>query len=198
LEEAIEILRSLFEGEEQSHRGRFFTVDHARIYNVPDKPLPIYVAAAGEEAAALAGRLGDGIICTDPSKETLIAFDESGGQRKPRFGQLTVCWARTEKEAVRVAHEIWPTGGLNGRFKMELPRPAHFEEAVRTVRPEDVASGVVCGPDPEAHLEGIAAFAKAGFDHVYVHQVGPDQAGFMRFYERNILPNLPNLHEAAA
>ena len=198
LQEAIEVLRALFEGGEQSHRGKFFTVDHARLYNLPPQPLPIYLAAAGEEAAELAGRAGDGIICTDPSKKTLAAFDKSGGRRKPRFGQLTVCWAGTEKAAVKTAHEIWPTGGLNGRFKMELPRPAHFEEAVRTVRPEDVANSIVCGPDPEAHLGAIAKYASAGFDHVYVHQVGPDQAGFMSFYETEILPHLPNLHAAAA
>jgi G6PDH family F420-dependent oxidoreductase len=198
LEEAIQVLRLLFAGGEQSHRGKFFTVDHARLYNLPEKPLSIYLAAAGEEAAELAGRAGDGIICTDPSKETLGAFDRSGGTRKPRFGQLTVCWARTEKEAIKTAYEIWPNGGLNGRFKMELPRPAHLEEAARTVRTEDIAKSIICGPDPEDHMRGIEEYAAAGFDHVYVHQVGPDQEGFMRFYEREILPNLPYRHAAAA
>ena len=99
----------------------------------------------------------------------------------------------SEKAAVRTAHEVWPNAGLSGRFKNEVPRPAHIEEATRTVRPEDVAKNVVCGPDPERHLAGIGEFVKAGFDHVYVHQVGPDQQGFMAFYEREILPNVAEL-----
>jgi coenzyme F420-dependent glucose-6-phosphate dehydrogenase len=88
---------------------------------------------------------------------------------------------------------VWPNAGLHGRFKNEMPRPSHIEEAARAVRPEDVAKKVVCGPDPERHLEAIAEFVKAGFDHVYVHQVGPDQKGFMRFYEHEILPNVSEL-----
>jgi len=155
--------------------------------------VPIYLAAAGEHAARLAGVMGDGIICSDPSKETLQAFEESGGESKPRIGQVTVCWAATEKQAVETAHTAWPNGALNGRFKVELPRPQHFEEATQTVRPDDVAKSIPCGPDPERHLEAIAEYVRAGFDHVYVHQVGPDQAGFFKFYEREILPNVESL-----
>ena len=193
LEEAVEVLRLLHAGGERSHHGRFFEVHDARIYNLPEQPLPIYMAAAGEQAAGLAGRVADGLICTDPSAKTVAKFHASGGKGKPMYGQVTVCWAKTEAEAVRTAHEMWPNAGLSGRFKNEVPRPSHIEEAARTVRPEDVAEKVVCGPDPERHLEAIAKFVRAGFDHVYVHQVGPDQAGFMRFYEREILPNVREL-----
>ena len=193
LEEAVRVLRLLHEGGERSHYGKFFQVHDARIYNLPDRPVPIYVAAAGEQAAKLAGRISDGIIGTDPSAETIDAFEASGGKGKPRYGQLTVCWARTEADAVRTAHEWWPNGAIKGRFKNEVPRPSHIEEAAKTVRPEDVAKNVICGPDPQRHLEGIAKFVKAGFDHVYVHQVGPDQQGFMQFYERAIVPNLKEI-----
>jgi coenzyme F420-dependent glucose-6-phosphate dehydrogenase len=168
-------------------------VHDARVYNLPDAPLPIYVAAAGEEAAKLAGRAGDGLICTSPSAETVKAFETSGGAGKPRYAQVTVCWAETDEEAVRTAHEFWPNAALEGQFKNELPRPVYLEQAAKTVRPEDVAKKVTCGPDPDKHLHAIEKYAKAGFDHVYVHQVGPDQAGFMRFYEREILPNLSEL-----
>jgi G6PDH family F420-dependent oxidoreductase len=193
LTEAIEVIRMLLEGGERSHYGKFFTVHDARVYNLPDEPLPIYLAAAGKEAARLAGQTGDGMICTDPAQETVTAFESAGGVGKPRIGQVTVCWARTEDEAVRTAHEVWPNAGMGGRFKQELPRPSHFEEVARTVRPEDVAKEVVCGPNPQPHLEMIGKYVKAGFDHVYVHQVGPDQAGFMRFYEREIMPNVREL-----
>jgi coenzyme F420-dependent glucose-6-phosphate dehydrogenase len=193
LEEAIGVIRLLLAGGEQTHRGKHFQVDHARIYSLPAENVPINVAAAGGASARLAGRLGDGVVCSDPASETIDEFNKSGGIGKPRYGQLTVCWADSETEAIQTAHEIWPTGALSGRFKMELPRPSHFEEATRTVRPEDVARSIPCGPDPERHLSAIAEYVKAGFDHVYVHQVGPDQVGFMRFYEREILPNLGSL-----
>jgi coenzyme F420-dependent glucose-6-phosphate dehydrogenase len=188
LEEAIEVLRLLHQGGEKSHRGRFFNVEDARIYNLPDRPIPIYVAAAGEQAARLAARAGDGLICSAPSSESVEAFAGAGGGSKPRIGQLTVCWAKTEEEAVRTAHEMWPVAGLGGQFKNELPRVAYLEQASKTVTPDIIKKEIVCGPDPQRHLEGIAQFVKAGFDHVYVHQVGPDQEGFMRFYEREILP----------
>ena len=189
LEEAVGVLRELHEGGEKSHRGTFFQVQDARIYNLPEQPIPIYIAASGKRAAELAARAGDGLICSAPSAESVKAFEEAGGADRPRVGQLTVCWAKTEDEAVRTAHEIWPNGGLSGEFKNELPRVAYLEQASKSVTPEMVKKEVVCGPDPQRHLDGIAEFVKAGFDHVYVHQVGPDQEGFMRFYEREILPN---------
>lgn len=193
LEEAVAVIRTLHEGGERTHDGRFFQVHDARIYNLPETPVPICMAAAGREAAKLAARAADGLICSDASAETVTAFAAAGGRDKPRYGQLTVCWAAKEKDAVRTALEMWPNGGLSGRFKNEVPRPSHIEEAARTLRPEDVAEKIVCGPDPERHLQGIHEFVEAGFDHVYVHQVGPDQAGFMRFYEREVPPNLTAL-----
>ncbi|TMD97445.1 MAG: TIGR03557 family F420-dependent LLM class oxidoreductase [Chloroflexi bacterium] len=189
LEEAVEVLRLLHRGGEQSHHGRFFQVHDARVYNLPEEPVPIYLAAAGQQAAKLAARVGDGLICSAPSAESVAAFDAGGGAGKPRIGQLTVCWAKTEDEAVRTALELWPISGLGGQFKNELPRPAYLEQAARTVTPDVIKKEIVCGPDAQRHLDGIAEFVKAGFDHVYVHQVGPDQEGFMRFYEREIFPN---------
>ena len=193
LEEAIGAMRKLLEGGETSLHGKYFEIVDARIYSLPEQPVPIYVAAAGDKAGQLAGRLGDGVVCSEASADTVKAFESAGGSGKPRVGQVTVCWARTEEEAVRIAHEVWPNGALSGRFKMELPRPAHFEEAARTVRPDDVAKEITCGPDPQKHLEAISEYAKAGFDHVYVHQVGPDQDGFFRFYEREVLPRLESV-----
>jgi len=193
LEEAVEVLRLLHRGGEQSHYGKFFQVHDARVYNIPDEPVPIYVAAAGQQAARLAARLGDGLICSAPSAESVAAFEAGGGAGKPRYGQLTVCWARSEDEAVRTAHEYWPISGLEGQFKNELPRPLYLEQASKPVTPEMVKREIVCGPDPQAHVDGLAKFVKAGFDHVYVHQVGPDQEGFMRFYQREILPRAASL-----
>jgi coenzyme F420-dependent glucose-6-phosphate dehydrogenase len=188
LEEAISVIRQLHAGGERSHSGRFFRVQDARIYNLPSSPVPIYVAAAGKLSAALAGRAGDGLVSTSPVAKTVQAFEAAGGSDKPRVGHLTVCWARTEEEAIATAHEFWPNAGLTGQFKNELPRVRYIEEAVEAVSLEEIGKDIVCGPDPQRHLEAIGEFARAGFDHVYVHQVGPAQEEFMRFYEREIIP----------
>ena len=188
LEEAVEILRTLHRGGEKSHHGKFFQVHDARVYNLPEEPIPIYIAAAGQQSARLAARVGDGLICSAPSAESVAAFDAGGGAGKPRYGQLTVCWARSREEGVRTALDYWPISGLSGQFKNELPRPAYLMQAAELVTPDIIEQEIICGPDPERHMDGIAKFAGAGFDHVYVHQVGPDQEGFMRFYKREILP----------
>ena len=116
------------------------------------------------------------------------AFEEGGNGSRPKYGQLTVCWADDEATARKIAHEWWPTAALGGELSQELPMPAHFEQATQDVTEEQVAESVVCGNDASRHLEQIQAYIDAGFDHVYIHQVGPDQQGFFQFYEREILP----------
>jgi coenzyme F420-dependent glucose-6-phosphate dehydrogenase len=188
LEEAVALLRKLWEGDLTDHRGRHYTVENARVYTLPDEPIPVHVAASAPAAAELAGRIGDGLVGTSPEKELLEQFDTGGGAGKPRYGQLTVCWASSEEEARRTAHEVWPNAALTGPLTQELALPSHFEAAAKMVTEDDVAKSVVCGPDPERHAAAIAEYADAGYDHVYVHQVGPDQEGFLRFYADELLP----------
>lgn len=188
LEEAVAVIRLLWQGGEQTHRGRHYTVENARLYTLPEEPPPIMVAGSGPRAARLAGRIGDGLINTAPDAEVRETFERAGGAGKPRYAQMTVCWAADEAQARRTAFEIWPNGGLKGELSQELPTPAHFEQAAKLVTEEMVAEEVVCGPDPERHIAKIQAYVDAGYDHIYVHQVGPDQEGFFRFYEREILP----------
>jgi coenzyme F420-dependent glucose-6-phosphate dehydrogenase len=184
LEEAVEVIRLLWQGGEQSYDGTYYTVDHARLYTLPDTPPPLYVAASGTNAAELAKRAGDGLITTSPDKELVQTF----GTQKPRYGQLSVCWAADEASARRTAYEWWPTAAVKGELSQELPLPRHFEQAAKMVREEDVAESVICGPDADKHREGIQKYIDAGYDYVYVHQVGPDQEGFFDFYKREVLP----------
>ena len=188
LEEAVAIIRQLWQGGMQSFDGAYFTVDHARIYSLPDPLPPLYVAASGPDSAELAGRIGDGLISTAPQKEVVQQFDAAGGSGKPRIGQASVCWAEDEATARRIAFEWWPTVAVHGEVSQELPLPRHFEQATKDVTEAEVAKVIVCGPDPERHVKAIQEYAEAGFDQVYVHQIGPDQAGFFRFYEREVLP----------
>ncbi|HUQ39337.1 MAG TPA: TIGR03557 family F420-dependent LLM class oxidoreductase [Acidimicrobiales bacterium] len=190
LEEAIDVMRLLWQGGEQSHEGKHYRLENARLYTLPDEEIPVWVAAGGENAATLAGRIGQALISTSPESETVEAFRAAGGAGKPTVAQLTVCWAADEAEARRTAHHIWPNAGIKGQLSQDLPTPAHFEQAAEMVTEDDVAEAVVCGPDPEHHVEAIQEYAKAGFSHVYIHQVGPDQEGFLRFWESEVRPRL--------
>jgi coenzyme F420-dependent glucose-6-phosphate dehydrogenase len=188
LEEAIEVIRLLWQGGYQSHHGRYYTVEEARIYTLPDELPPIYVAASKANAAELAGRLGDGLISTSPDAELVEAFESAGGRGKPKLGQVTVCFAETEEEAKKTAREWWPNAALTGDLSQELALPRHFEGATEMVTDDDVADKIVCGSDPQGYFEQIDAYADAGFDHVYLHQVGPDQQSFFRFAQAELLP----------
>jgi G6PDH family F420-dependent oxidoreductase len=179
LEEAIEVIRKLWEGKLTSHRGEHFTVENARLYSLPDEPPPLLVAVAGESSVELAARLGDGLVGTAPVGESVEQFRSEGGEGKPTYGQLHVCWAEDEEAAKKLALKQWPNSALSGSFFLELPLPAHFEEAAGAVDEEDVA---------ERHRAAIQEYVDAGYDHVYIHQVGPDQEGFFDFYERKVLP----------
>jgi coenzyme F420-dependent glucose-6-phosphate dehydrogenase len=186
LEEAVEVMRELWRGEVSSFDGEFYRVEDARIYTLPEDPIRVLVAAAAPDAAELAARVGDGLVTTAPDAELVQAYESAGGDG-PKIGQLTVCWAESEEDARRTAHEIWPIAGLKGPLNQELPLPSHFEAASEMVTEDDIAQTVVCGPDPARHLEGIEEFAKAGFDHVYVHQIGANQESFIDFYQREVL-----------
>jgi G6PDH family F420-dependent oxidoreductase len=188
LEEAIQVMRSLWEGDDTSHRGQYFTVENARIYSRPQQPPPIFVAASGEKAAELAGKAGDGLVATAPDKDVVRAFERNGGKGKPRYAELTVCWAASEAAATKTVLGIWPNAGIAGELSQELPLPRHFEQAAQTVRAEDLES-IPRGPDPERHRAAIQKYVDAGFTHIAVHQVGPDQEGFFKFYEQEILPS---------
>ncbi|GII22917.1 TIGR03557 family F420-dependent LLM class oxidoreductase [Planosporangium mesophilum] len=190
LEEAVDVIRQLWSGDLVRHYGEFFTVENARVYSRPDATPPIIVAAAGRRAADLAGRIGDGLINFTPDHEVVAEFRAAGGGDKPRFVQFNVCWAADETEARRTARETVPTVALQGEVTTLLPTPKHFEQATAAVTEDQIAEVVVCGPDPGRHLDGIRTCVEAGFDHVHVDQVGPDQEGFFRFYEREILPEL--------
>ena len=187
LAEAIDVIRLLWQGGQQTHRGKHYTVEDARIYTLPDELPPIVVAAAKPAAAELAAQ-NDGFVGVSPEAELVQRFEEAGGAGKPRYGQVTICWAEDAEEAKQTAHRVWPNAAVKGELSQELPNPEHFEQASQMVTPDDVAESVVCGPDPEPVFAQIDAYAEAGYDHVYIHQVGRDQEGFFRFAEREILP----------
>lgn len=190
LEEAVEIIRLLWEGGEQSYEGDYYTVEDAELFTLPDELPPIYLAAAGDEALELAAEIGDGLITTDTNREMIEQFEEAGGEGKPRMGQVKVCWAESVEEAKSIVRTWWPVSGISGRFHSDLPTPYHFQDAVELMGEVVIPSSTILGSRVEDHLEAIHKAAEAGFDQVYVHQVGPNQAGFFDFYGREVLPAL--------
>jgi G6PDH family F420-dependent oxidoreductase len=190
LEEAIEILHLLWQGGYQTYRGEFYDVPQARLYTLPDEPPPIGVAAAKPRAAELAGRAGDAFINTAPDRDLIERFEEAGGEGKRKYGQITMCWAETEEQGRKTALEIWPNAALGGDLGYELPLPRHYEEATENVTEEEIGEAIPCGPDAERYLEDIRTYEQAGYTHIYFHQIGRDQAGFLRFFERELKPSL--------
>jgi G6PDH family F420-dependent oxidoreductase len=202
LEEAVEVIRRLWTGENVDHEGKYFTVENARLYTLPEEPTPLLVAGSGEKAAALAGRIGDGFIGVQPQKDLVDAFEAEAPDRpstdrakgtngdRPKYLQVNVCVAETEAEARKLAYRLCPTVALSGELGNLLPSPTHYEEAIQLLTEDDVAEAILCDQDPEAHVAKLREGIDAGFDHLHVYQVGPDQERFFRFYEREVLPRL--------
>ncbi|MGE3961534.1 MAG: TIGR03557 family F420-dependent LLM class oxidoreductase [Dehalococcoidia bacterium] len=189
LEEAIDVIRALWTGDEQNFDGEFFTVDRARLYSLPEAPPSLLVAASGPEAGALAGRSGDGIIATAPDAELLQEWRDAGGEG-PRMGMLHLVYARDESSARETLARHWSHAPLPGSLNADLRRPAEFMAASKFIRLEDYGDETPLGPDPERVLEKIREFEDAGYDHVILHQIGPEQAGFLRFFEEELAPRL--------
>jgi G6PDH family F420-dependent oxidoreductase len=190
LAEAVEVIRALWTGRRISHQGRYFTVDNARVYTLPDRPPGIYVSGFGPRSAELAGRIGDGFVTTKPDRELVRAFREAGGTAKPTQAGFKVCWSPDRDQAVKLATERWAVEALPGELNQVLPQPAHFEQAASLVTDTMVAAQVPCGDDVEAHVNAARAYLNAGFDEVYVNQIGPNQRGFFDFWRREVLPEL--------
>jgi G6PDH family F420-dependent oxidoreductase len=197
LEEAMELIRRLWTGETVSYDGAYYTLDTARIYTMPDQPPPIYVAGMGPESAELAGRAGDGLITTSADEELVRTFSEAGN-RGPRIGQMAVSFQATEQEGIDLALKKWPTSGLSGAFKFELPMPRHFEEATANVTAEQVAESVICSRDPQKHIEALRKYEDAGYTRVYVRQTGADLGPFLDFYKSEVLPAFAGQREQSA
>lgn len=189
LEEAIGVIRQLWQGETVSHRGRHYVVDEARLFTLPRKPPPILVAASGPVSATLAAEEAEGLVGVAPDADLLKAFHKAGGRDKPRFGQVTVCHGEDAAAARETVLEWWPNTGLPGDLAWEVKSTALFDEAVKLVGEEDIAD-VPCGPDVDPFVEAVRRYEEAGYDHVFLHQVGPDQEAFLDFAQRELLSKL--------
>ena len=189
LEEAIAVIRDLWTGETITHHGRHYTVENARIYSLPDAPPPILISGFGPKATDLAARIGDGYINTSPDAELVRRYVDAGG-KGPKAAGVKVCWGEDEQQCKKLVHQLWRSSGVPGELSQELSMPTHFVQASELVTEEQLAEKYVCGPDPQAHAAAIKKYVDAGFDEIYVSQIGPDQQGFFEFFSREVRPLL--------
>jgi G6PDH family F420-dependent oxidoreductase len=192
LAEAVEIIQALFEGGYVSYTGEHFRVDSATLWDLPDRPPRIGVAASGEQSASLAVEYADALIAVEPDADLVRFFDEQTERPDlPKVGQLPVSYDPDTDAAVERAHEQFRWFGGGWKVNAELPGTAAFDAASQFVRPEDVAESMPCGPDVDRHVDALAPYVEAGFTHVAVVQVsGASQEQFLGWASSTLLPAL--------
>jgi G6PDH family F420-dependent oxidoreductase len=190
LEEAVEIMRELWKGDFVYYRGKHYTVENARIYTLPAEPPKVYVSAFGDKAFETALRIGDGFVTTMPDKEHVQRWREKAGPNKPTQAGYKVCVADTEDEGVKIAHRLWANSGVPGELSQVLPSPRHFEQASSLVTEDMTRESTVAGKDVDKHVEQFQSFADAGFDEVFISNMGPHYRDFFQLYRDEVLPRI--------
>jgi G6PDH family F420-dependent oxidoreductase len=188
LEEAVAVMRELFGGHLVSHYGKHYTVETARLYSIPGEPPPVYMSGFGEKAIKLAARIADGYMCVQPNADFVRLYRESGGGDRPVQGGLKVSWHPDVGQARKTMHRLWPNDVIPGEAAQLLPLPRHFGQLAQLISADMVSAP--CGPDPRDHMQGVQAYTQAGFDEVYIGQVGGEAEGFFEFYATQVLPRL--------
>jgi G6PDH family F420-dependent oxidoreductase len=189
LSEATDIIQGLLAGNLTNYRGHYFRLDHARLYDRPERKPAVVIAAGGLAAARLAARKGDGLIVTEPRTDLIEAFVSSGGSG-PRYAEVALCYAEREEDAKRTAHHYFRWSVTGWPVMAELPDTEGFAAASKHVTPDTVAELVSCGPSADRHLRAIDRFVRAGYDHIILVQVGPQQDAFIDFFEHDLAPAL--------
>jgi G6PDH family F420-dependent oxidoreductase len=184
--EAIDIIQGLLSGELSNYRGTYLSLDNARLFDRPKTKPPVVIAAGGPQAAKLAAEKGDGLMATEPRKDIIEAF----GRKGLRYCEVAMCCDASEEKAREMAHKYFRWSVTGWPVQAELPDPKGFEAASKHVSVDSVAEKISCGPSPEKHLEAIGKFTKAGFDHIVLVQIGPNQKYFFDLYQRELLPAL--------
>jgi G6PDH family F420-dependent oxidoreductase len=189
--EALQIIQPLLVGQTVHHDGEYFEVPEARLWDRPAEGVPIGVAVSGPDSCELAAAYGDAMIAAAPRADLVAEFEARGGVRRPRYGQVALCYGPDEGRCRRMAHKQFAWHGLDWPVMSELPSPNSMEMASSAVTEEQVASEIPCGPDLDQHVAAVQRFIDSGFTHVALVQVGGESQGaFLDFAEKELLPAL--------
>jgi G6PDH family F420-dependent oxidoreductase len=192
LREALEIIRLLWRGGYRSYDGKHLQLEDARVFDLPDEPPLVAVAASGARSAQIAAELGDGLFATEPKPELVQQYREAGGSG-PGYAEVPVAWAPDEQTAATAVRETTRWALTGWKVMSELPNPVNFDAATTTVRDEDVKAQFACGPDPDRHVEVVQQYVDAGFDRIVLMNAGPDPDGFLDFFRNDLADRLRKL-----
>jgi G6PDH family F420-dependent oxidoreductase len=197
--EAIEVISKLFSGKVVKHDGEYFTLESARLYTIPEQPVPIYVATAGPVNAKRTGKYADGIITVGAADEKIsMLWDkfregarEAGKDASAMRTQLQVhmSWADSQQEAEEQAVREWPNGGMPFP-KQDIKNPEDFANMAKLVRLENFKDRMLISADLDEHLAALQGYVDMGFDDIYLHNVGRNQEAFIRAFGENVIPRL--------
>ncbi len=189
LEEAVEVIRAMWSGETVDHRGEFYRVENARLFDPPDSPLPMVISGFGRRSVELAARLGDGFFGHGTASELVESYCSAGGTG-PHYAQIDLCFGPDHEACAKTVHQVWPNHAIPGQLSQDLPTWTHFEQAAELVSVPAAIEGIPCGPDVEAIVSLARQYADAGYDHIYFHQIGPDQDGFLDLWRGELAEEL--------
>jgi coenzyme F420-dependent glucose-6-phosphate dehydrogenase len=199
LGEAVELIRRLWSEERVTFEGEYYRTDRATVYDRPEQPVPIYMAASGPLAAKLAGRLGDGFICTSGKPRELyvelVGKLEEGARAAgrdpaaiPRMIEIKVSYDR-DRAYAEEACGWWAALALSGDEKSGVEDPVEMERLADANR-DRASSRFIVSDDPDEVVERIAPYVELGFDELVFHAPGDDQARFLEQFARDVLPRL--------
>ena len=186
LREAIEVIRLLWRGETCTHEGEYYHLDSARLYDLPEQPIPLVVGVSGDKSVQLAAEVGDGIMAVEAKRELVDDWRKAGGADGPRYGEMSLGYATSKRRGLELVHRYMRFGAFEWSVLAELPNVGAFEAASKYVRPKDLQDEIPHGPDVEPYVEAVREFVDAGFDHVVLLAVGDEQEQFFRFFEREL------------
>jgi G6PDH family F420-dependent oxidoreductase len=190
LSEAMDIFRLLWKGGAHSWTGSYFSLDHAQLFDAPEQPIPIIMGVSGPHSLALAAEKADGIMATEPQGELVQSFHAKTGKRGTAYAEALLAYASSREQGLEIAHSQFRFSALGWAVNSELPTVEGFEAATQFIKPEDLADAIAAGPDVDAHVELVRKYVDAGYDHVVLTAPGPDQAGFIAFFEQKLRPVL--------
>lgn len=199
LREAIELIRILWSEERVSFEGEYYRTDRATIYDRPEQPIPIYVAASGPLAAKLAGRMAEGYIATsgkDPQlyRELLDALGEGAEaagrdtRQIDKFIEIKVSYDHDLQYAKDACH-FWAPLALKPEEKSGIDDPIEMEAAADKIL-DRAQTRFIVSDDPDEVLDAIAPYVELGFSHLVFHGPGHDQERFLRCFCSDVLPGL--------
>lgn len=201
LREAVTLIRQLWSEERVNFEGQYYRAVNATIYDLPNQPVPIYLAASGPVATRYAGRVADGYITTSGKApalytETLLPAIREGAQRADRelnaidmMMEVKVSFDRDLDEAVQ-ATRFWAALALTAEQKVGVEDPIEMQRLASELPVERAASRFIVSNDPDAHLAAVQKYVELGFNHLVFHSPDPDQERFLRLYGSEILPRL--------